>query len=119
MARRGPTRKKRSQEQLRGIVWQMPSEEKCDEAIDGIASAIAKAIPHQPFKGVLAPYEVNGVHYLVYLIGKEEEPHHFPIQVHATIIRHAGGVLCIDDRVADRLKNKCYLDYRDRYTKWR
>lgn len=117
MARRGPTRKKRSGEQLRGMVWRMPSEEKCGEAIDGIVSAVAAALPHQPLRGVLASHEENGVQYLVYLIGQEEEPYHFPIASRTAIIRQAGGVLCTDERVINRLKNKCYWAYRERHAK--
>ena len=112
MARRGPTRKKRSQEELRGMVWQMQSEETCDEAVDAVMRSVAEAVPYQPFNGVLAPEEDKGTWYLVYLIGKDEEPNRFPISLRTAIIRGAGGVLCTNEALANRLKNKRYLTYR-------
>lgn len=114
MARRGPTRKKRSQEQLKGMAWRMPSEEQCDEAIDAVARANTTTLSHQPFRGSLAPVEENGVYYTVYLIGHDEEPHHFQVQARAAIIRQAGGLLCTDETLVNRLKNKSYLEYRNR-----
>ena len=96
------------------MVWRMPSEEQCDEAIDAVARANAATVPHQPFRGSLAPLEENEAYYLVYLIGHEEEPHHFHIQARAAIIRQAGGILCTDERLANHLKNKSYLEYRNR-----
>ena len=57
----------------------------------------------------------GGTHYVVYLIGpRERDPLGLQRAAHATAIRHAGGVLCTDEVLADRLKWESYRAYQER-----
>ena len=111
MSRRGPSRKQRSKTELKATVWRMPSQEVCQEAI---AQILRPREPAQPSAGVPLYQEEHGAHYLVYLIGPEmRDPLGLQRAAHATVIRHAGGVLCVDKVLAYHLKWKAYEAYQN------